>query len=120
MTVALSALGIVLVAWGFWTTRQDRRLADQIWFLASGVLSVVVLALVVFVPQALNAWWALDTAVLKADSNEIVVVPRDRPKDKGRLLSKETWADAASEAIRQDDVVMRIETAKIGPLSIDG
>jgi hypothetical protein len=78
----------------------------------SGLVLLVALA----VPGLLNERWLMDAPV--ADDPEAqVLVGRDKPPlTEGRRLSAEDWAEAHTDAVRQGDVVIRVESVKVGPL----
>ena len=59
-------------------------------------------------PSWLNNRWGGSTVSL-GDPDLQVIVPRDIPLSKGRRPTADDWADAENEAIRQDDVFIRIE-----------
>jgi hypothetical protein len=120
LTAILSFSGLVVAYLGFRSTGNERRPADWIWLSAGGILNFTVTILTLFAPGYLNDWWALDREVTVDDPHERVAVPRDNSKDAGRLLKQDEWADAATEAVRQDQIFIRIESAKIGPVAGKG
>ncbi len=115
LTVGLAALGLLLVAWGVQATREDRRGSDQVWFAVGGCLSGVVLLLALAAPGLLNGRWVIDTSVPRPDLESQVVVGRNEFLAEGRPLEAGDWADAATEAIRQGDVFVRVESVQVGP-----
>ncbi len=115
LTVALAALGVLLVGQGIRATWPHPRATDRTWLVLGGGVSGVVLLVALAAPWLLNNWWAIDTQVALSDPDAQVVVPRDVPLDKGRRPSADDWADAVTEAIRQDDLFVRVESVKSGP-----
>jgi hypothetical protein len=120
LTAILSFAGLVVAYLGFRSTRSERRPADWVWLSAGGILNGTVAILTLFAPGNLNEWWALDREATAGDPNERVVVPRNNSMDAGRSLKQDEWADAATEAIRQDQILIRIESARIGPVANKG
>lgn len=116
LTLALAALGSLVVFLGFRATEEVRQTRDKVWLAMAGALSGVVLVLTVFAPGILYSRWAIDTPVARSNPNEMVLVPREKQGEKGSPLSPEEWVDAATEGIRQDDMFIRVESVKIGPL----
>ena len=116
LTIALALLGVGMVPLGLRATSEDRRTRDRVWLGVGGSLSGLVLLLALFAPGILNSWWALDTAVPGGDPDMQTLIPRDQPQGEGRPLAADEWANAAMEAIRQDDAVVRLQSVKVGPL----
>jgi hypothetical protein len=115
-TIGLSVLGGAAVAMGLRATQDHRKTSDRAWLTLSGTLNGFVLFLALVLPGVLNGWWVLDKAVAKKDLDKMVVVARDRPNEEGRPLTEGEWVDATTESIRQGDVAIRVESAKVGPL----
>ncbi len=122
ITLAILGVGVVLVglaaagrhAW----TRKDR-----VWLVGTGVLNGFLLLLAIFLPGLLNVYWPLDVPAHQTqDRNALVRVPRDRLQAEGQPLTEDDWVDAATAAIRQYDVVVRLDSARAGPWSnkVDG
>lgn len=116
----LCILGGAIAVAAAWITRGKQRRRDQVWIALSGALSVIILLLLFFAPGVLNIRWAIDKAVPKPDPNHLTVVPIDKRMQKGRPLLPNETVDAATEALRQDDVVISVESAKIGKLTGEG
>jgi hypothetical protein len=114
LTVILSFIGLVVTYLGFRSTRGERRPADWVWLSVGGVLNCTVGILTLVAPGSLNKWWALNEEVILSDIDERIAVPRDHSSDAGRQLKPDEWADAATEAIRQHQIFIRIESAKVG------
>jgi hypothetical protein len=120
LTIAISVLGGLTAAFGSWKTRANRQLRDRVWFVTTGALSALTILLIFVAPGFLNSRWAIDKRIPKADPNQLTVVPRNKPMEKGRPLSKDETVDAATEAVRQDDVVVLIDSVKIGEVAGKG
>lgn len=120
LTLVLSLLGMSIAVGGAWITRRKQQRRDQVWFASSGALSVIILLLLLFAPGFLNIRWAIDKAVPKPDPNHLTVVPIDKRMQKGRPLQPNETVDAATEALRQDYLVISVESAKIGRLTGEG
>jgi hypothetical protein len=120
LTITLSAMGIVVVVLGFWLSRNDRQIKDWIWLALGGTISGGVLLLALWSPQVINSRWAIDFAVTPSDPNQQVLIPRDYPRDEGRPVSAEEWVDAATEAIRQNDLFIRVDSVEADRLPDKG
>jgi hypothetical protein len=73
-----------------------------------------VLFVVLVRPALLNSFWGLDVAADEPDPQQLIVVPRTQPRAPGKPLSADDWADASNDAIRQGQVLVRIESVKSG------
>jgi hypothetical protein len=114
LTVILSFVGLAVTYIGFRSTREARRNADWVWLSVGGILNCIVGVLTLFAPGTLNTWWALNEEMVVRDPEEKFVVPRDNSSAAGRTLNPDEWADAATEAIRQEQMLIRIESVKMG------
>jgi len=112
LTIALSAVGLVAVAFGIWASRGDRQIQDWIWLALGGTTSGAVVVLALAKPDVINSRWAIDFSIAPSDPNQQVLVPRDYPRDEGKPLSPEEWVDAATEAIRQDELFVRVDSVQ--------
>ena len=116
LTIVFILLGASLAGYANWVKRISWQRKDQIWLGMSGFLAGSILLILCFAPGFLNTRWEIDQTIPRPDPNELTVVPRDKAMQKGRPYSKEEAVDAAIEAFRQDDVVIRIESARISQL----
>jgi len=118
VTIVLVILGLLVVAVGLVAGKANRdrkaKDRDRVWFTLGGALNGVVLLLVLLRPGWLNSFWALDTEVNEPNPQQFVAVPRPQPFSAGRLLTADDWVDASKDAIRQDNVAVRIESVKSG------
>jgi hypothetical protein len=119
-TLAFSILGGSITALGIWKTGPNRQLRDKVWFSTSGFLSILILVLILFAPGVLNGRWGIDQDVPKPDPNLLTVVPRNKAMEKGRPLAQDEVVDAATDWIRQDEVVALIDNVKIGQVAGKG
>jgi hypothetical protein len=79
-------------------------------------LNLSILLAVFLAPGLLNQWWSFSSSVPKTDAHGQVLVPYQNMLDEGRPAGDD-WADAATEAIRVgNDVVVRVQSAKTGPV----
>jgi hypothetical protein len=69
-----------------------------------------------FAPWVINAWWGMDNAVPLPDANALVSVTHDQIGAAGKPLTPEDWVDAKTETIRQDDVLVRVESVRVGSI----
>jgi hypothetical protein len=120
LTVALALVGVALVWVGIRATQEDRKTRDRVWFYLGGALNGLILILVLFLPGALNNWWALDRPAPPREPNKQVRVPRDRTQEEGQPLTEDDWSDAATDALRQDNLLVRVESVKAGQLADKG
>jgi hypothetical protein len=121
LTCAFACLGLVLAIGAIPATRRRRKSKDWVWMILGGGLSATLLWVTLFSPGLLNRYWAMDAAVPLPDPNNIVIVPRDEALTaNSRPYSAEEGADALTDAIRQDDVVVRIESVSMGPVAERG
>jgi len=74
----------------------------------------LVLLLVLFSPGWLNSFWALDVETNEPNPQQFVAVPRLQPFSPGKLLTADDWVDAGKDAIRQDKILVRVESVKSG------
>jgi hypothetical protein len=117
LTLALAALGLAASVVGMATGGRERQPGQQMWLRAGGVLSGLLLAVTLFLPGLINHYWAMDVAVAPPDAGQHVAVPRDQQQGSGRTLTAADAADAASEMIRHDDLLVSIESVKAGSVS---
>ncbi len=123
LTLALAVLGLFLVGLGIWATRGDRQRKDWVWFSLTGALSMgVLLAALAFRGRLLNERWAQDTEIPPENPEMLRAVARSMPRalEEGKPMGAEDWADAEAEAVRQGDVLVRVESVKVGPISGKG
>jgi hypothetical protein len=120
LTIALLVLGVSIAGYGAWIRPDNRQPRDNVWLAVCVAFSGSIALLICFAPGVLNSRWVIDRTIPKSDPNELTAVPRDKAMQKGRALSPDEVLDAAIEAYRQDDVVVRIESAKIGQLAGKG
>jgi hypothetical protein len=119
LTLGLAALGLGVALLGIPATKEPTA-KDRLWLTMGGLLSGLILLMTLFTPGLLNNRWPLDVAALRADPNKQVVVSRDQPLGEGRPLPADGGADAATEGIRQDELLICAESAKAGRLPDKG
>jgi hypothetical protein len=116
VTIALTVVGGALVYAGVRASEKRNLDRDRAWFYGAGALNGLVLLLALFAPGIINGWWALDTTPPPRDVHKLVALSRDKPGDEGRVVGSDDWVDAATETIRQEDIVLSVESVKIGRL----
>jgi len=116
ITIGLLAVGMMLTVLGVRATRENRTTSDIAWLVTGGGLCGLGLLLTLVAPALLNPFWAIDLSIPKADPDSQVRVPRGDPRGQGRPVSTHDWTDVTTEVIRQNDVVVRVESVKAGPL----
>ncbi len=116
LTMALAGLGLLTALAGIPFMDEGHKNRDRVWLALSAFLSGWGLLLALVFPGVLNSHWVLARAVPTLDPNKMVAAPRGEPRAAGRPIDAGDEADAASEVIRQRDVVIGIESMKSGPL----
>lgn len=120
LTILFSIVGVSLAGYGAWKERDDPQPQDKFWLVLTGTFGGLILLLICFAPGVINNRWAMDGTIPKPDPNELTAVPRDKAMQKGRALTKDEVLDSGSESFRQDDVVIKIESAYIGQVARKG
>lgn len=113
LTIALAGLSVMAAVLGLpgFSARRDRP-----WLIVGGVLGGAVVLIALFAPWVLNTYWALDVPVPETDPHPLVVTPRTDPQGNGTPLTADSWADADREMIRQDDLLIWVQSAVAGRL----
>jgi hypothetical protein len=120
LTLALAGLGVAAAAKGVADTGQNRQKKDRVWLQIGGSMSGLLLFVTIFYPGLINHYWAISAAVIQEQPDKQVAVPRDQPLDEGRLLFGEDCADAGTEVIRHQSLLLSVESVKAGPLPNKG
>jgi hypothetical protein len=116
LTITLAGLGLVSAGVGIAKTAKNPQAKDIAWLAAGGFFSFAVLAVTLSAPGMLNRYWTMDGAVARADPHKLIAVT----KQGGRVLAPEDLVDAETEAIGQDDVVVRLMSVGAGPVQDRG
>ena len=116
LSLVMVGAGLALAVTGAWKCRACRRTGVWSSTLTGGIVCVTILVLIVLFPGVLNSFWAMDSQPVESDPDLFVVVPRENPRDEGRSYSSDLWLDAEKEGLRQDDLFIHIEAAKVGHL----
>jgi hypothetical protein len=112
--LALATLGLAVVLFGLLATLEGRKASDCVWLTLGGIANAAVLFLVLVAPEIFNGLWVIDTAVPRTDPDQQVLMARDQSRE-DRVLVDGQWADAADDAIRQDDLLLRVQSVQVGP-----
>jgi hypothetical protein len=115
LTLSLSALGLAAVLVGLVALREAGRVRDRVWLSFGGVLSGAVLSLALLAPGVLNGVWEIDFSVPGRDPDQLLVVSRDQPEE-GKPLGEGEGAEASTDAIRQGDLLLRVQAVQVGRL----
>lgn len=115
-TLALSALGVATALVGLVRIARKRRFQDLSWLAVGGWLSLAVLGMTFLAPGMLNRYWGMDMPVPVRDPHKLVAIAK---KD-GRAFAPEDTVDAATEAIGQEGVVVRLMSVGLGPVEERG
>lgn len=116
LTLAIAASGLALAFIGSWANRRNSCKSKWATIACGGICSGAVLALALGAPGLLNSFWAMNMQQVEATSDQLAAAPRGNALVEGRALADSDWVEAATEAIRQDDLVIQIETARMGRL----
>jgi len=119
VTVLLSVLGMAAIVRGFVVTNNDRQKKDKVWLTLGGIVNLSIFLLAIFFSGTLNVRWPIDKAVAATDPNKFELVKRNKPQERTPLEDGES-ADALTEAIRQGDALVRLESVQVGPISGKG
>jgi hypothetical protein len=114
LTVALAALGIGAGLVGLFT--RGGSAGGRFLPTLGSALSGLVLTLVFLAPRYLSSYWAMSFDVPEPDMNAQEYVARDWPMKKGRTPTADDWADAVNEAVRQQDVLVRLDSVSVAAL----
>jgi hypothetical protein len=106
----------VLATLGLLATKETSQAKDRAWLTLSGGMCALLLLVTFFLPGTLNNYWALNVTVVEPERDQFIAVPRDDPKGDGKRLGTDDAADAATEVIRHDDLLLSVETVKAGQL----
>jgi putative heme-binding domain-containing protein len=112
LTLASSVLGVAVACVGLWVCGRQGRVSVVL----GGGLCAAILLVTVLAPGVLNPFWAMDSRPAPVDPNLLVVVSRERAREEGRPLAEDEWVDAETEGIRQDDLLVSLESVKGGRL----
>jgi hypothetical protein len=116
LALCSAGLGLLLGVVGAVMPRQAWKSKDAIWLALGGGGCGLLLLVGLFRPGWLNDRWAMDFEVNEPDYNKQFVVPRTA-KAEGKELRDEDRVDAATHAIRQGDLLIRIESAEVKRLT---
>lgn len=119
LTIGLAALGLLIGLAGAVMPRSQWHLKDGIWLLLGGGGSGLILLAALVRPGWLNERWGMDFTVPEPDRNTQMMVSRDNPAE-GKELHGEDRVDARTHAIRQGDLLIRIDSAAIERSPVKG
>jgi hypothetical protein len=97
-------------------TREERKKSDSLWLGMGGALSAAILLLVFVAPGYLNSFWGMDFAVPEPDPNAQIIVDRRNPLAAGKPQAADEWANAENDAVRQHEILLRVDEVETGPL----
>lgn len=112
VTISLAALAFLVSLAGVLPSIPEWKTKDGVWLLLGGGASALLLLLSLLRPGWLNSRWGMDFAVPEPDKNKQVLVSRDG-KTIVRDLSGGEWVDADTNAIRQGDLFIRVESVVV-------
>ncbi len=111
VTSALAGCGVAVAGLGALLAWKRRISIAEISILLGGGLSALVLCLALFSPGILNDYWLLTVAIPDTDPNPLFLIAHDNSRDPGKPMPPDGWVDADKEALRQDDLYIRLEPA---------
>lgn len=113
ISISMAGLGVVLALIGYVVVALGARSRPGFsWLHAGAGSSALVLLATLFFPTLVNRRWAIDFAVPEPDPQAQVVVPRTAPLTQGKPHKADEWPDATTEAVRQHEVVVRVDGVK--------
>jgi hypothetical protein len=115
-TLVLAIAGLIMVAMSFFATAEDDQDKERKWQLLGGLTNSAVLVLTLFFPTILNRFWGLDKPLPVLDYDKQVAVPREKPRDPGKELGTDGFADAAGAWIRMENILVGVESVGIGEI----
>ena len=120
LTIALSLFGMALGFVGVWCCLGRGVKRGSVSLAFGEVLCAGVLGVALFAPEWLNAHWKVLPPPPPDDPHLLERVSRDKPLGPGKPLAQDDWVDAAKEVVRQDDMVLRVHSVKVGQLPDKG
>ncbi len=114
LTIGIAGVGIACTASGMLLEFYRHKNRAWGWLTFGALMCLATLGVTVFAGGLLNSYWGMDAAVPVSDPHLMVVVPRDAPRGVSRPLLQDDCADGVKEAIRQDDVVIRLNAVRLG------
>jgi hypothetical protein len=112
VTISLAVLGFLVGLAGVLASLPEWKTKDGVWLLLGGGGSALLLLLALFRPGALNSQWGMDFAVAEPDANKQMLMSRDG-KTETRELGPGERIDAETNALRQGDVLIRVESVVV-------
>jgi hypothetical protein len=119
LAISLAGLGLLLSLAGVVASREEWRIKDSVWLALGGCFSGVLLLLAALTPSWLNVRWGMDFDVPEPDRNQQVMVSRDNKTDVKELTGGDR-VDAETNAIRQGDLLIRVESAVVDRVTEKG
>jgi hypothetical protein len=110
LTIACAALGLLLGVVGVLASLERLKIKDIVWLAVGGGGNALLLLIVLVRPGWVNDRWGMDFAVPPPDRNTQKMVSRDN-KSEVRELTTGDRVDAQANAIRQGDILVRVEGA---------
>jgi hypothetical protein len=112
LTIFFAGLGFLLALAGAVAPREEWKNKDMVWLGLGGVGSGMLLLLALFRPDWVNDRWGMYVAVPEPDRNKQIMVSRDNQTEVKELRGDDR-VDAQIHAIRQGDMLIRVESAVV-------
>jgi hypothetical protein len=112
LSISLAVVGLATGLAGVLAQREEWHLKDSVWLALGGGGSGLLLLLALFAPSWLSVRWGMDFDVPETDRNKQMLVSRDNRTEVKELLSGDR-VDAETNAIRQGDIFVRVESAVV-------
>lgn len=112
LSLAFAVLGVLLGLAGAVAPRDEWKIKDALWLALGGGGCALLLFLGLLRPAWLNDRWGRNFVVPEPDGNKLMEVSRNNESEI-KELSGGDRVDAAKHAIRQGDLLIRVESAEI-------
>jgi hypothetical protein len=109
---AFAGVGLLLGLIGLAARPDEWKIKDAVWLALGGGGCGVLLLVGLVRPAWLSDRWAFDFRVPEPDANKLLMVSRDNTTEVKELRADDR-VDAATHAIRQGDVLLRVESAVV-------
>jgi hypothetical protein len=111
LSLSCAGLGLLLGLIGLAMPREEWKVKDGLWLALGGCGCGLLLLVGLLRPGWMNDRWGRDFEVHEPDGNKMYLVARDDPSEEKELNGERV--DATTHAIRQGDILIRIDGAEV-------